>query len=175
MPCIFIYVLSLLPPLRSYAAVREMTQRAAAGGAAACAAAPLAALAGTELAGFRGTIPCGFLHPGQVCWACMGAQLAAAGDSLQRGAGCSGLLGAMRCNLKCGVCCSVVLAARVAGAAWWCRRRPGGQEEGPPGTCPGLPAAGSLLLCPQACMHHTASFFPEAYLRALPVYFPGKS
>ncbi|KAL4452113.1 hypothetical protein ABPG75_007775 [Micractinium tetrahymenae] len=72
-----------------YAAVREMTRRAAAGGsAAACTAAPLAALAGTELAGFRSTIPCGFLHPGQ------------------------------------------------------------------------------------ACTQHTASFFPGAYLRALPVYFP---
>ncbi|PSC71174.1 hypothetical protein C2E20_5468 [Micractinium conductrix] len=51
---------------RVYAAIREMVQRAAAGPPCA-AAVPLAALAGTELAGFAGATPCGVLHPHESC------------------------------------------------------------------------------------------------------------
>ena len=43
-----------------------MVQRAAAGPPCA-AAVPLAALAGTELAGFAGATPCGVLHPHESC------------------------------------------------------------------------------------------------------------
>ena len=49
-----------------YAAIREMTRRAAAG-APGPAAVPLAALAGTDLAGFADATPCGFLHPHESC------------------------------------------------------------------------------------------------------------
>ena len=54
--------------MRRYEALREMTRRYRKGvSAAVVSAAPLAALAGTRLEHFRGTVPCGYLHPHQGC------------------------------------------------------------------------------------------------------------
>lgn len=61
------HALALRAAFRRYAAVRELTARQSAGGAAAKAAGPLLSLAGTQLQHFRGTRPCGVLHPGQGC------------------------------------------------------------------------------------------------------------